>query len=93
MPFVKFDYSILEYRLLAAYLNQGGFAVLVIEFLESVEAVAAKSHDLAGLGYAVESFGKSEAGPPCSLLLCSVVQCSSDFPSSCLISKNIKMSD
>ena len=50
--------TILQHRLPATDLNQGGFAAMVVQLLETVEAVPAKPHDLAGLGYAVELLGK-----------------------------------
>jgi hypothetical protein len=57
---------VLQCWLSSADLHQGGFAALVIEFLEPVKAVSAKSYYyLVGIGYAVELLG-AEAGPPSS---------------------------
>lgn len=50
--------TVLQYWFSATDLNQRGFAALVIKLLGPVEAVPAKSHDLAGLGDAVELFCK-----------------------------------
>ena len=50
--------TIFQDRLPTTDLHQGGFAALVVQLLETVKTVPAKSHDLAGLRYAVELLSK-----------------------------------
>ena len=47
----RFRNSILDHRLLAGDLIEGGLAPLLVEFLVPVEGVPAVTHDLAGLGH------------------------------------------
>src|SRR5262249_49781971 len=51
-------HTVLRHRLLAADLLQGELAALLVEFLETVEAVAAVTHHLAGLAYIAELLGQ-----------------------------------
>ena len=52
------DDPVLQDRLPAGDLLQGGFAARLVQFLEAVEAVAAIAHHLAGLGDIAELLGQ-----------------------------------